>query len=112
MNTCNLGLSQKALKAEVVLLNAILSDETVLYIKTLNYHWNVEGPHFGELHKFFAAQYEEVADIMDAVAERARALGGNACGSMKEFLSLARLKESLSAAHAKAMIQNFSIWKE
>jgi starvation-inducible DNA-binding protein len=52
------------------------------------------GPQFSELHKFFEAQYEEIDDIIDEVAERARALGGRSLGSLAEFLRHTRLKES------------------
>ena len=102
----DIDLSPKALKDVVSLLNALLSDEALLYIKTLNYHWNVEAPNFSELHKFFESQYEELSDIMDDVAERARALGGKALGPMQEFLNYARLKESKSNSNAKAMIKD------
>ena len=101
----NIDLSLKALKEVAALLNALLSDETVLYIKTLNFHWNVEGPNFSELHKFFEGQYEELSGIMDSVAERARALGQKAFGGLQEFLNHTRLKESKSLSHAKAMIK-------
>ena len=102
----NIDLSPKALKEVAALLNTLLSDETVLYIKTLNFHWNVEGPNFSELHKFFEGQYEELSSIMDSVAERARALGQKALGSMQEFLDHTRLKESKSNLNAKAMIKD------
>jgi starvation-inducible DNA-binding protein len=67
----------------------------VLYTKTRNFHWNVVGPHFNDMHKFFEAQYEILDGHVDAVAERARSLGGRALGSLKEFLYAARLKESV-----------------
>jgi hypothetical protein len=53
--------------------SARLADEYVLYTKTRNYHWNVVGPQFNDLHKFFEAQYEELDDVVDEVAERMRA---------------------------------------
>ena len=56
-------------------LNKLLSDEHVLYIKTRNAHWNVEGPDFASVHKFFEAQYNELEGIIDQVAERIRAIG-------------------------------------
>lgn len=77
----------------VEILNTLLADEFVLATKTRNYHWNVAGPHFHDLHKFFDAQYEELDAVLDEVAERARALGGHAVGTLAEFLKLARFKE-------------------
>ncbi len=89
----NIGISDKNRGEVVELLNRLLSDEYVLYTKTRNYHWNVTGLDFSEHHKFFEAQYEELNEIIDEVAERARTLGGKAFGTLKEFLGETRLKE-------------------
>jgi starvation-inducible DNA-binding protein len=90
----NIGLSDKQRAAVVKILNTLLADEYVLYTKTRRFHWNVTGTHFSELHKFFEAQYEALDEIVDQVAERARALGGLAAGSLAEFSQLTRLKEN------------------
>lgn len=90
----NIGIADKNRKAVVGILSRLLADEYVLYTKTRNYHWNVKGPNFSELHKFFESQYEELDEIIDETAERARSLGGDSLGTLKEFLSHTRLKES------------------
>jgi starvation-inducible DNA-binding protein len=72
----------------------LLADEYVLYTKTRNFHWNVTGLQFNDLHKFFEAQYEELDDTVDEVAERARALGARALGTLEEFRQHTRLKET------------------
>lgn len=92
--TPNIGLSDAQREGAVGILNSLLSDEYVLYTKTRNYHWNVFGPQFNDLHKFFESQYKELDGIVDAVAERARALGGWAFGTLAEFLENTRLKEN------------------
>jgi starvation-inducible DNA-binding protein len=89
-----IGLTDKARQGLAKLLNVLLADEYLLYTQTRNYHWNVVGPRFHDLHKFFEAQYEELDDVIDGVAERVRALGGTSAGSLGEFLELARNKES------------------
>ena len=89
----NLGIDESQRVEIVRILNAVLADEYVLYTKTRNYHWNVVGPQFNDLHKFFEAQYEEVDDFVDEVAERARTLGGQASGTLTELLQQARLRE-------------------
>src|SRR6266436_1324028 len=89
----NIGIHDTQRAAVVEILNTLLSDEYLLYTKTRNYHWNVVGLQFNDLHKFFEAQYEELDDIVDEVAERARALGGHALGTLAEFTQHARLKE-------------------
>jgi starvation-inducible DNA-binding protein len=90
----NIGISEQNCRRIVEILNQLLSDEYVLYTKTRNYHWNVTGPHFHDLHKFFEAQYEELNDVVDEIAERARSLGGVAFGSLGEFLKHTKLKET------------------
>jgi starvation-inducible DNA-binding protein len=89
----NIGLSDEQREGVVAILNTLLADEYLLYTKTRNYHWNVVGPQFNDLHKFFEAQYNALNEIVDEVAERARALGGSALGTLAEFLRHTRLKE-------------------
>jgi starvation-inducible DNA-binding protein len=100
-----IGLKENQRKPAIDILNRLLADEVVLYVKTRNFHWNVEGPQFSELHKFFESQYDVIDEIMDEVAERARALGGYAAGSLAEFSGSTRIKEaSGAAAPAKEML--------
>lgn len=92
-NMINIGLSADVRQKIGKALNKLLADEYVLYTKTLKYHWNVKGITFHDFHKAFKEQYETLFDIVDAVAERARALGQPAAGSLQEFGMLTRLKE-------------------
>jgi starvation-inducible DNA-binding protein len=86
-------------------LNTILATNYVLYLKTQNFHWNVEGPTFMMLHKFFEEQYEALAAANDEIAERIRALGALAPGSMKEFLAISLIKESANDVSAENMLK-------
>lgn len=96
----NIGLPAKAREQTAAILSKLLADEHVLYIKTRNFHWNVTGPHFSALHALFEGQYNALAETIDEIAERIRALGVHAPGSMKEFAKLARLKEAPGGALA------------
>src|SRR2546428_6056674 len=96
----NIGLSKEQREGVQKILAALLADEYVLYTKTRNYHWNVTGPQFNDLHKFFEAQYEELNEFVDEVAERARQLGGRAYGTLAEFVKEARLTEAPGAVPA------------
>ncbi|MGH2393685.1 MAG: Dps family protein [Candidatus Limnocylindria bacterium] len=89
----NIGIPGDKRDAIVNILNTLLADEYVLYTKTRNYHWNVVGPQFNDLHKFFEGQYEELNDIVDEVAERATTVGGKALGTLIEFTKTTRLRE-------------------
>ncbi|HXG17384.1 MAG TPA: Dps family protein [Calidithermus sp.] len=91
--TPNIGIADTDRAAVAELLNALLADEFLLYVKTRNYHWHVTGPQFNDLHRFFQAQYETLDEVVDEVAERVRTLGGRALGTLAEFAQHARLKE-------------------
>ena len=92
MNT-NIGISQQHLQAVAAELSKLLADEFVLYTKTRNAHWNVEGPDFHTMHIFFEQQYEALDETMDSVAERIRQLGHFAPATLQSFLSLTHLTE-------------------
>ncbi|MGN6180846.1 MAG: Dps family protein [Mucilaginibacter sp.] len=88
-----IGISEENKNAVSVQLAKLLADEFVLYTKTRNAHWNVEGPDFHSMHLFFESQYEQLDEIMDSVAERIRQLGHYAPGTLKSFLQLTHLAE-------------------
>ena len=81
-------------------LNILLADEYVLYTKTRNAHWNVEGPDFYAQHKFFEDQYTELEQIIDDLAERIRALGHFAVATLKDFLNLTHLSEQIRSENS------------
>ena len=105
--TATIGISEENLQKVATLLNHNLADEHVLYVKTRNYHWNVTGMHFRSLHEFFEEQYEELALIIDDIAERIRALGHFALGSMGEYVKFTRLLETdHREGDARGMLQS------
>ena len=82
----NIGIIVNSRKEIGQLLNALLADEFVVYIKTWQYHWNVRGQDFFAQHKFLEDLYKQSEEIIDEVAERARALGEPALGRMEDYL--------------------------
>lgn len=90
----NIGLSEKNLKGITAILNAVLSDQVMLYTKTRKFHWNVYGESFMELHLLFEDQYKILEESIDETAERINKLGSNTIGTMQEFLQNTRLKET------------------
>ena len=88
-----IGITENNRIAVATELSKILADETVLYIKTKNAHWNVEGPDFYDKHKFFEAQFGQLDEIIDNVAERIRTIGHYAPGTLKAYLGLTHLTE-------------------
>lgn len=89
----NIGIPEKDIEEIVSFLNTLLADEYALYTKTRNAHWNVTGPNFHALHIFFESQYEALDVIIDDIAERVRALGHFALGSLKDFLNVTHMSE-------------------
>ena len=88
-----IGINEESRKAVSDQLAKLLADEFVLYTKTRNAHWNVEGTDFHSMHLFFESQYEQLDDFMDSVAERIRTIGHYAPATLKSFLDLTHLTE-------------------
>jgi starvation-inducible DNA-binding protein len=74
-------------------LKSLLADSYTLYLQTHNFHWNVTGIHFRELHLMFEEHYTELALAVDDIAERIRTLDVAAPGTYKEFARLSSIKE-------------------
>jgi starvation-inducible DNA-binding protein len=91
----NIGITQENLSKVAHELAKILADEYVLYTKTKNAHWNVEGPDFHAKHVFFEGQFRQLDEMVDNVAERIRSLGHYAPASLKLFLDLTHFSELL-----------------
>lgn len=89
-------------------LAGVLADSYTLYLKTHNYHWNVEGPRFHGLHQMFEEQYTELAAAVDTIAERIRALGHPAPGSFAEFSRLNAIQEAEGVPSAEDMVRHLA----
>lgn len=74
-------------------LNLYLANQMIDYVKKHNLHWNLKGTQFFTLHAKLEELYDEANDILDEVAERILALGGNPVSNMKEALAMATIKE-------------------
>ena len=101
----NIGISNADRKKVAEGLSKLLADSSILYLKTHNFHWNVEGPMFNTLHQMFMEQYTELWNALDLIAERIRALGEYAPGSYKKYAKLTSLTESEDVPNATEMIQ-------
>lgn len=94
MNTAIQSSSSNLSEKVIGDLKLLLANTYVLYVKTQNFHWNVKGPRFQQLHIFFEEQYTALATAIDDIAEQIRTLQSRPPSSMKEFLELSSLKES------------------
>ena len=82
-----------------------MADTYTIYLKTHNFHWNVTGPQFNTLHQMFEEQYTELAEAVDEIAERIRALGVQAPGSYAQFSELTSIEEVTGTPSAEEMIK-------
>ncbi len=106
-----IGIKRENLAGVAHSLNIVLADEHVLYVKTRNAHWNVEGPDFHSQHLFFESQYRQVEEIIDDIAERIRTLGHYADATLDSFLKLTHLSEQTtqkndSSSFMKALLED------
>lgn len=90
----DLGMHAKDCLGIAQSLEILLASTYALYVKTHGFHWNVTGPLFHTLHTLFETQYLELADAVDEIAERLRALGHMAPASLAAFSSLSQIKDA------------------
>lgn len=95
----NIGIAENNRKKVADELSKLLANEYVLFTKTKNAHWNVEGQDFYDKHQLFDNQASELATIIDSVAERIRTLDFAAPASLTAFLTLTTLPETALAAN-------------
>jgi starvation-inducible DNA-binding protein len=86
------------------LMKKVLADTFAMYLKSHNYHWNVEGPMFPQLHEFFGNLYEELHGAVDPIAEEIRALDAYAPGSFTRFLELTDIEDEMNIPMAIEMV--------
>lgn len=108
----NIGINEDDRKEITDELSKVLADSYMLYLKTHNYHWNVTGELFHSLHEQFEEQYTELADAIDEIAERIRALGHRAPGTFKEFNELTSIDEDPEEPEALEMVRRLALGNE
>ncbi len=104
MTDINIGISKESRVKIAEGLKFLLADSYTLYLQTHNFHWNVTGPQFRELHLMFEEHYTELAVAVDDIAERIRTLDVTAPGTYKEFLRLSSIKEVEGVPSSSEMV--------
>ena len=87
-------LSQDGVAAIAKELRRLLADVFVLYVKTKNFHWHMNGPHFRDYHLLLDEHAEQIFAMTDDIAERARKIGGTSLHSIGDIVQHQRLKEN------------------
>ncbi len=105
MSVINIGINQQDRESVANSIKRVLADTYTLYLQTHNFHWNVTGSQFRELHLMFEEHYNELAIAVDDIAERIRTLGVAAPGTYKSFAELSSIKEVEGVPEAKQMVE-------
>ena len=87
-------------------LNTLLADYMVYYQKLRNYHWNVRGKRFFQLHEEFEKLYNQASLFADGIAERVSRLGTQPYSTLAAFVDNARLEEDPTPPGADEMVRN------
>src|SRR6195952_3433862 len=87
-------LSEKAVRDISAALTLLLSDVFALYLKTKNFHWHMSGPHFRDYHLLLDDQGQQILSMTDAIAERARKLGGGTVRSIGQISRFQRIVDN------------------
>ena len=110
MKKTNIGISDKNRQAIADQLSKILADEFLLYSKTLNAHWNIEGPDFHAAHLYLETLYNQQQGIVDAVPKKYVPSDIMHLGNLVSILSLPIfLKKVWMTTTAKLFSRNY--WK-
>jgi starvation-inducible DNA-binding protein len=88
------GFDSEQVKNLSSVLNALLADVFVLYLKTKNFHWHMSGPHFRDYHLLLDQQGEQIFAITYDIAERVRKVGGTTIRSIGHIAKLQRLTDN------------------
>lgn len=104
MTTIDIGINKEDRLQIAEGLSRLLADSYTLYLQTHNFHWNVVGPKFRELHLMFEEHYTELATAVDEIAERIRTLDVPAPGTYKEFARLSAIEEVEGVPEAERMV--------
>jgi starvation-inducible DNA-binding protein len=92
----------------IIKMNELQATTFAFYLKAHNFHWNVRGKDFSQLHEFFGDLYAEVWGAVDTTAEQIRALGSPVAGALGVYQSQSRINDEMGVPSAAAMI--FSLY--
>ena len=99
-----LGFSKEETIDVVDSLNLLMANYQVFYNKLRNYHWNVKGSDFFDLHEKFEELYLAAVNDIDVIAERIRVYGHTPMSTMKDYLKNSEIKETGSDLSSEEMV--------
>jgi len=100
-----LGWTSTETERIAIVLNELLANYSVHYQKLRNFHWNVKGQDFFDLHEQFEQQYNEARENIDAIAERIRVFGKTPLSTMRDYLEISEIKETSTDLKSDIMVR-------
>ena len=100
-----LNLDEKKTENTVEQLNIVLADYHLYYQKLRNFHWNIEGTNFFDLHEKFEEMYDDAKLKIDEIAERILTLKHSPVSNLSEYLKITNIKESPNSYDDKKMVE-------
>lgn len=101
-----LGFAAEEVKPTITALNLLLANYQVHYQKLRDFHWNVTGPDFFDIHEQFEQEYEQVKLNIDEIAERIRVFGDHPISTMKQYLDVSTIEEAPRGLSAEKMVKS------
>ena len=104
-----LGFKTEDAKELVSNLNKLLANYQIHYQKLRNFHWNVKGSDFFELHAEFEKDYNDVKLEIDQLAERIRVFGGRPLSTLQEYLDESSITEPTKRLSSNEMVADVNL---
>ncbi|MCF8226852.1 MAG: DNA starvation/stationary phase protection protein [Bacteroidales bacterium] len=98
-----LGFSSMDTAEMVTTMNELIANYHVFYQKLRNYHWNVTGPDFFDLHEKFEELYTTAVTDIDEIAEKIRVFGATPLSTLTDYLQTSEIRETGSKLTAIEM---------
>ncbi|MFQ3214244.1 MAG: starvation-inducible DNA-binding protein [Marivirga sp.] len=101
-----IGFDKKETEKLVEVLNALLANYHLHYQKLRNFHWNVKGGDFFDLHEQFEQRYDIAKESIDEIAERIRVFGHTPLSNLSDYLKQSDIKESSTDLSGDQMVED------
>ena len=99
-----LNINDEKTLPTVLELNKLLADYHIYYQNLRNFHWNILGENFFELHQKFEDLYTDAREKIDEIAERILTLRYHPMSNLKDYLETASIDEAPSKLTDKEMV--------
>lgn len=100
-----LNLDKKKIDKTAKELDVLLADYHLYYQKLRNFHWNIVGKNFFDLHEKFEEMYDDAKLKIDEIAERILTLRYQPTSNFTDYIKMSNLKESSSDLKDTEMVK-------